>query len=155
MTLFFVILTVFLVFFSLLLPFLYIYTFTFFFSDVDPNCPEAVATTIKALTKPLIKVDINGNGTIKMFSVESQDTFHDLCLRVAEKAFVPPEEAEKYYLFIIATNETNDSLFPSSHNTHLLSFFVAQSRFSFFFSCSCMAHSRGSEQSCDQLSAQV
>ena len=82
----------------------------FVYVCADPNSPEAVATTIKAVTKPLIKIDVSGNGVIKMFYVESQETFHDLCLRVAEKVFIKPEEAQSYQLFLIETNKDNDSL---------------------------------------------
>ena len=63
-----------------------------------------------ALSKPLIKIDINGYGVIKTFQVESQETFHDLCLRVADKMMIDPKEATEYRLFLIETNQDKDSL---------------------------------------------
>ena len=62
------------------------------------------------LTKPLVKIDINGYGVIKTFQVESQETFHELCLRVADKVMIDPKEAEEYRIFLIDTNKDTDSL---------------------------------------------
>lgn len=64
------------------------------------------------LTKPLVKIDINGYGVIKTFQVEPQETFHELCLRVADRVMIDPQEATEYRLFLIDTNKDKDSLLP-------------------------------------------
>ena len=73
------------------------------------------------LTKPLVKIDINGYGVIKTFQVESQETFHELCLRVADRVMIDPQEAAEYRLFLIDTNKDKDSLH-CAHTTFDASF---------------------------------
>jgi len=70
--------------------------------------PGSAAPQQKAaiLTKPLVKVDINGHGMVKTFAVEPQNTFKDLCSRLIETQTLSSAETDfsQYRIFLIETS---------------------------------------------------
>jgi len=58
------------------------------------------------LTKPLVKVDINGHGMVKTFAIEPQNTFKDLCSRLIETHSLSTSETDfsSYRIFLIETS---------------------------------------------------
>ena len=80
------------------------------------------------MTKPFVKVDIDGHGVVKTFAVDPQNTFKDLCGRVVEALAVQDKEFQSYRIFLIETSSDGLSLLYTMQ-VFLASFFL----FSFFF----------------------